>query len=145
VDTVSPDEARKLVASNEVAVIDLRDEEGWLEGFIAGAKRVDPDSDDWKEELPQEGKLLIVCMDGKRSAEVASELRDEDREAVSLDGGMKAWMSDGKPTQPSTDYDPGPEEIPEGEGEGQAGGEDAPPEEEAQAAGDTPQDRIDDN
>jgi rhodanese-related sulfurtransferase len=106
---VSTDEARKLVASNEVEVIDLRDEEGWVKGHIPGAHRAADDLDAKLEELPDDRKLLVVCGDGKRSGEVAGELDGDDREAVSLAGGMEAWLSDGLPSQPSIDYEPGPD------------------------------------
>lgn len=116
---VSTDEARKLVASNEVEVIDLRDEEGWVKGHIPGAHRAADDLDAKLEELPDDRKLLVVCDDGKRSGEVAGELDGDDREAVSLAGGMEAWLSDGLPSQPSIDYEPGPEPA-EGEDSEQA-------------------------
>lgn len=106
---VSTEEARELVASNEVEVIDLRDEEGWLKGHIPGAHRAADDLDAKLEELPDDRKLLVVCDDGKRSGEVAGELDGDDREAVSLKGGMGAWLSDGLPSQPSMEFEPGPD------------------------------------
>lgn len=114
---VSTDEARQLVASNEVEVIDLRDEEGWLKGHIPGAHRAADDLDAKLEELPDDRKLLVVCDDGQRSGEVAGELDGDDREAVSLAGGMEAWLSDGLPSQPSIDYEPGPDSVEEGDSE----------------------------
>lgn len=107
-ESVSPDQARKLVASNEVAVIDLRDEEGWLKGHIPGSHRAEGERlEPTLEEISDDQKLLVVCEDGKRSATVAEEL--EGREAVVLEGGMSAWLSDGLPTQPTEDYEPSPE------------------------------------
>jgi rhodanese-related sulfurtransferase len=145
VETVGTDEARQLVASNEVAVIDLRDEEGWREGFIVGARRVDPEADDELDDLPKEGKLLVVCADGKRSAEVASRLRDGDRDAVSLEGGMDAWMSAGLATQPSSDYEPGPAVIPDApDAEDVAGMDEAPEPQDAEDAAEDASQRPDD-
>jgi rhodanese-related sulfurtransferase len=43
--------------------------------------------------------VLVVCGDGARSREVASELAGRDVEVAFLDGGMKAW-SRGQPLQP---------------------------------------------
>ena len=104
--TVSKDEARKLVASDEVAVVDLRDEEGWMEGHIPGAHRAGEDLGSTIESIEDDRKLLVVCGDGKRSGEVAEELSGDGREAVSLEGGMSAWLGDGMPSQPTGDYSP---------------------------------------
>ena len=107
--SVSTDEARKLVASNEVEVIDLRDEEGWMEGHIPGAHRAGDDLEAKVDSVDSDRKLLIVCEDGTRSGEVAEEL-DGDREALSLEGGMSSWLSDGLRSQPTEDAAPGPVE-----------------------------------
>ena len=107
--SVSTDEARKLVASNEVEVIDLRDEEGWMEGHIPGAHRAGDDLEAKVDSLDSDRKLLIVCEDGNRSGEVAEEM-DGDREALSLEGGMSSWLSDGLRSQPTEDAAPGPVE-----------------------------------
>ena len=107
--SVSTDEARKLVASNEVEVIDLRDEEGWMEGHIPGAHRAGDDLETKVDSVDSDRKLLIVCEDGTRSGEVAEEL-DGDREALSLEGGMSSWLSDGLRSQPTEDAAPGPVE-----------------------------------
>ena len=112
---LSLEEARKAVASNEVEVIDLRDDDGWVDdGHIPGAHRAGDDLDQTLEDIDDDRKLLIVCADGKRSSEVAEELDGGDREAVSLEGGMEAWNKEGLRTQPAQDYEPGPEPV-EGE------------------------------
>ena len=103
---VDLEEARRLIASNEVEVIDLRDDEGWLTGHIPGAHRAGDDLDGTLESLDGDRRLLIVCEDGDRSGEVAEELSSGDREAASLEGGMSAWLSEGHPDQPSPDAEP---------------------------------------
>ena len=114
---VSASEARELIAKNEVDVVDLREEDDWVGGHIPGAHRGGDDLDATIESLEGDRKLLLVCADGKRSGEVADELDGEDREAASLEGGMEAWNDDGLPTQPSSDYEPGPATIEEGDDE----------------------------
>jgi rhodanese-related sulfurtransferase len=104
--TVSQREARELVASNAVDVVDLRDDEGWREGHIPGAHRAGDDLAAKLESLDGERRLLIVCNDGGRSGEVADELSRGDRPAVSLAGGMAAWLRKGMPAQPTGDYSP---------------------------------------
>jgi rhodanese-related sulfurtransferase len=104
--SVSLEEARKLVASDEVDVVDLRDDEGWREGHIPGAHRAGDDLGAKVESLEGGRRLLIVCDDGNRSGEVAEELSGGERDAVSLEGGMSAWLGDGQPSQPTGDYSP---------------------------------------
>jgi rhodanese-related sulfurtransferase len=101
--SVNPNEARRLVAADEVVVLDLRDDEAWSEAHIPGAHRVGDDLDAKIDSLDGDRKLLIVCDDGGRSGEVAEELSGGDREAVSVEGGMSAWLGDGMPSQPSGD------------------------------------------
>lgn len=112
------EEGRQLVAKNEVEVIDLRDDDAWIDGHIPGAHHAGEDLDDALGKIPDDRKLLIVCADGKRSAEVAGEL-DGDRDAVVLEGGFDAWESEGLRTQPTGDYVPGPAPV-EGEDDDKA-------------------------
>src|SRR5687768_7013141 len=101
-ETIEVEEARLALAANEATAIDVREKEQWIEGHIPGAHHVP--EDEWGEgggDLPGE--------DGKRSAELADELSEGDREAVALEGGMEAWRSADCPMQPSTDPD---EDVP---------------------------------
>src|SRR5688500_8339852 len=108
---LSAEEAREAVASNEVEVIDLRDAEAWAPANIPGSRRAGDDLEETLEGIDSDRKLLIVCADGERSAEVAEELNHGDREAVSLEGGIGAWESQGLRTSPSEDYVPPPSEV----------------------------------
>jgi rhodanese-related sulfurtransferase len=47
--------------------------------------------------------MVIVCADGERSAKLAARLREEGRDAASIDGGMEAWAKEGLPVQPRPD------------------------------------------
>jgi rhodanese-related sulfurtransferase len=111
--TVSPEEARELVASNEVEVVDLSEDESWFEGHIPGAHHAHEDLDGTLEDLDRDRKLLIVCEDGSRSAEAAEKLSGDEWEACSLEGGMSAWRDGKLPAQPSEDYTPGDEDAPD--------------------------------
>jgi rhodanese-related sulfurtransferase len=112
-ETVDVEEARQLVAKNEVEVIDLRDDEAWVGGHLPGAHHAGEDLDATLEKIDDDRKLLIVCADGQKSAEVAEKLSNDDREAIALEGGFDAWDEEGLRTQPSQDYEPGPDPIEE--------------------------------
>lgn len=105
-DAVSPEDARKLVASNEVFVIDVREEERWLDGSdrIPASTNVPASQlDERLDELPQDQRIMVVCPDGERSREVAERLQQSGRDAVALEGGVEAWTKSGHLTQPSPD------------------------------------------
>jgi rhodanese-related sulfurtransferase len=103
--TVTPDEARLLAGQAEAVVVDISTTEEWRRvGNIPGAVLISADDIASRlDDLPDRGKVLVVCPDGERSAEVADRLRDDDVDAVSLEGGMEAWADEGLALQPSED------------------------------------------
>jgi rhodanese-related sulfurtransferase len=105
-DAIEAERARELIASSEVIVLDVRGDEEWQEKRVAGAKRAPGDAiEKALEDLDSERAVLIVCEDGRRSSELAEELRESGREAAHLEGGMAAWESEKLPMQPSEDVD----------------------------------------
>jgi rhodanese-related sulfurtransferase len=103
-ESVDPKRARELIARDRVQAVDLRDEDDFASEHIAGAMRAEPDDlDQAGESLDEDRPVIVVCADGKRSAEAASDLRDRGFEAAAVKGGMKAWTGDGLPTQPRED------------------------------------------
>ena len=105
--TIDADEARKVIATPGAAqVLDIRPQDEFGEAHIAGSNNVDADDlDSAVEDLDEDSPVIVVCADGKRSAEVAERLRDEGYEAASIDGGMGSWTSDKLPTQPAEDQE----------------------------------------
>jgi rhodanese-related sulfurtransferase len=94
-------QARELIATEGVQVLDLRDEDDFADAHIAGATRADGDEiDEALESLDQDRPVVVVCADGKRSSEVAEDLRERGQDAAVVKGGMKAWTGDGLPVQP---------------------------------------------
>ncbi len=101
------DEARRLVAGAEkgrAAVVDLRGDDDFADAHIPSATRIeDPSAEDLDHvERGSEDVevVLLVCEDGERSSEAAREIAGEGVEVAWLEGGMKAWLSDGSPVQP---------------------------------------------
>jgi rhodanese-related sulfurtransferase len=105
-EVLEPDTARELIASNAATVVDIREDDDWHENRVPGSVHAFEDNlgvalDGVDDERP----LIIVCGDGDRSARLAAELRERGREVASIEGGMKAWMSEKFPIQPSADPD----------------------------------------
>src|SRR6266536_1906723 len=105
---VSVKEAREGIASQEgerMRVIDIRSVDEFGEGHIAGAINVeygDPESvrAAIDEAEPGADRWLVVCGDGKRSREVASELAGGEVDVGYLEGGTDAWTGEKLPVQP---------------------------------------------
>jgi len=93
--------ARELIASDGGQALDLRDLDDWGKAHIAGAVRVeDDDVEGALASLSEDRPVVVVCADGKRSTQVAADLRERGFHAAVLKGGMKSWSGDGLPTQP---------------------------------------------
>jgi rhodanese-related sulfurtransferase len=98
---LEPGRARELVASEGGQVLDVRGDEEFLADRIAGAVRAESeDIDAALEALDQDQPVLVVCEDGKRSAEIADDLRERGYQAAAIKGGMKAWTGAKMPTLP---------------------------------------------
>ena len=100
-ENVKPDCARELIASERGQVLDLRGDEEFAADRIAGAVR--PSGDDIEtalESVDEDRPVLVICEDGKRSSEVAADLRERGYQASVVEGGMKAWIGDKLPTLP---------------------------------------------
>ena len=100
-ETLSAEDARELIASRDVRVLDVRDDEEWEETRIAGAVHQPEDVViERLDDLPDDTRIVVVCTDGERSAKLASKLRERGKQAASIDGGLNAWKEEGLPTQP---------------------------------------------
>ena len=88
-----------LERSERVTVVDVRKEEDRAEWFIPGSVHVEAydalNAGDQRAmeglELPEGLPVVTVCGRGRSSAEAAEQLRRQGYEALSLEGGMKAW------------------------------------------------------
>lgn len=94
-------------------VLDVRTEEEWRSGRIAGARHVMlGELPDRLGELPRDEPLAVVCDAGYRSTVAASLLRRSGfREVLNVTGGMGAWKHAGLPVE--VDGDIGDELEPE--------------------------------
>ena len=111
IETISADEAVKLVGKPDVVFIDLREPEelqkgGRLTGAVHVPRgllefQVDPTSPAHKPELGGAKKLVLFCGSGSRSALAAKSLKDMGVESVAhVAGGFPALQKAGAVTQP---------------------------------------------
>lgn len=97
---VNPEQARKLIESGEVEVVDVREPGEWARGHIHGARLVElatVKSDPPRANLPREG-VLFVCAGGVRSQTAARYATERGVTRVySLTGGTSSWIKAGLP------------------------------------------------
>jgi len=96
-------EAKQMIASGEVVVIDVRDPHEYNAGHVPGATLIPVNSVfARREELPKEGKILFVCAVGQRSAlaaEMAAAAGLPAERLYNMDGGTDAWRKAGEPVE----------------------------------------------
>ena len=106
---VSARAARRLLDSG-AALLDVREPTEWAEGHAPGALLIPMgEVQARRDELSHEGRIVVVCRSGGRSAAVTDALRAHGYDAVNLTGGMCAWTAAGLPvvTSPAiTTLDP---------------------------------------
>ena len=74
-------------------LIDIRDESSYRYGTADGAQNLPDVCSAAKEgRLPEDRKLVLMCMNGVRSLSLASDLRELGYDAYSLYGGYGAWL-----------------------------------------------------
>ena len=105
---VSAQEAATEAASGAAVLLDVREAQEWQHGHIEGAIPAprglveffaDPTSPRHKKDLDPTGRVIVVCASGARAALAAATLKDMGYENIAvLDGGLKAWMAAGLPT-----------------------------------------------
>ena len=88
--------ARELLSGapeNGLQVVDVRDEQSFLAGHIAGARHLDNSSvHDFLASADQTKPLLVYCYHGNMSQGAAAFFAEKGfMTAYSLDGGYEAW------------------------------------------------------
>jgi rhodanese-related sulfurtransferase len=92
--------------SDELTVVDVREQTEWDHGHIPEAVHVPlMDVPARLGDLPA-GRLLLVCKIGGRSAQATAYLQANGHDAVNLAGGMVEWSGAGLPMVSETGRDP---------------------------------------
>ena len=98
---IAVDEGKEMMATNNVAVVDVREPHEYKAGHVPNATLI-PVSSVFarREELPRDKDIIFVCAVGQRSA-LACEMAAAAglRRLFNLEGGTEAWMKAGYPVQ----------------------------------------------
>ena len=88
------------------AVLDVREQDEWDAGHVAGAVHIPLSELPTRiEELPDDD-LIVVCRSGGRSGQATDWLNHTGYDAINLDGGLKAWEAAGLPLTTPGGQDP---------------------------------------
>jgi rhodanese-related sulfurtransferase len=97
---VNVDEFQSLIADPNVQLLDVRAQDEFDEGHIAGAKLVDVNDTAFVENamavLDKQRPVAVYCRSGRRSARAAQMLCEQGFKATNLLGGVIAWQDAGK-------------------------------------------------
>ena len=97
---VGVDEFQNLIASANVQLLDVRSQDEFDEGHIAGAKLVDVNDTSFVENamavLDKQRPVAVYCRSGRRSARAASLLAAQGYRVTNMAGGVIAWQDAGK-------------------------------------------------
>jgi rhodanese-related sulfurtransferase len=90
----------------DLTVLDVREPVEWQHGHIDGALHIPLfELVDRMQEVP-DGRTLVVCHVGGRSAQAVAYLNQHGRDAVNLHGGMVDWAGSGRPIVSETGQPP---------------------------------------
>jgi rhodanese-related sulfurtransferase len=86
---------------DDITVLDVREPVEWQQAHVPGAVHIPlMELPARLGELPDEGRVLVVCAVGARSARAVEFLVQRGRDAVNLDGGLVEWQSAGRQLVP---------------------------------------------
>ena len=99
--TLSATELDALIQSDKVVLVDVRTQEEFAEGHLAGAINIPVDQFDPKALPKVEGKeTILYCRSDNRSGKAAKAYVEATGQSIRhLDGGIIAWGGEGLPVQ----------------------------------------------
>ena len=85
-------------ADGAAVVLDVREPGEYADGHVPGAVNIPLSQVPARSgEVPSEGRVYVVCASGNRSTSATDTLRAAGLDAVSVRGGTKGWIEDGRP------------------------------------------------
>lgn len=98
--SVDADEFQTFIANPNVQLLDVRSQEEFDEGHIAGALLLDVSDSAFVEKAVQlldvQRPVAVYCRSGRRSVRAACLLSDNHYKVTNLNGGVIAWQDAGK-------------------------------------------------
>lgn len=83
-------------------LIDVRRPIEFEGGHLPGARNVEMnDLTVHSDEIPRDRPVLFYCRSGNRSSMAADAFREAGWDAHNLDGGIEAWVAEGRPLDPA--------------------------------------------
>ena len=100
---IAVDEGKEMMATNNVAVVDVREPHEYKAGHVPNASLI-PVATVFarREELPRDKDIIFVCAVGQRSAlacEMAAASGLSPDSLYNLEGGTEAWVKAGEPVE----------------------------------------------
>ncbi len=81
----------------DLSVLDVREPVEWLHGHIDGSVHVPLTELPGRVDDVPDGRVLVVCRVGARSAQVTAWLAQQGHDVANLDGGLVEWAAAGRP------------------------------------------------
>jgi rhodanese-related sulfurtransferase len=98
---LSPARVAELIDTGSVQVVDVRESYEREAGRIADTLHIELDVLPAEAgSLDRERPIVFYCRTGSRSAMAAQAFASAGFEAHNLDGGLEAWVADGRPLDP---------------------------------------------
>jgi rhodanese-related sulfurtransferase len=91
---------------DDLSVLDVREPVEWHHGHIAGSVHVPLMELAGRLDDVPDGRVLVVCRVGARSAQVTAWLAQRGHDVANLDGGLVEWSAAGRPMVSDADGPP---------------------------------------
>ncbi len=97
VTTVGVEEFAKIIAQEDIRLLDVRTPKEYAEGHLEGAENIDFKAADFAERVKEvNGSVAVYCLRGGRSLKAANLLAAQGCTVYNLNGGITAWLKAGK-------------------------------------------------
>ena len=94
-----PEDVKERIG--QIQLVDVRLDDEWEAGHIAGAKHIPLDSLSARAgEIDQSQPVVLYCRSGDRSSGAADALAASGWDVQSMEGGLEAWAEKGLPLEP---------------------------------------------
>ncbi|GIP50631.1 rhodanese-like protein [Paenibacillus sp. J53TS2] len=86
--------AERLNKGETLSLLDVREQDEWMEGHVAGAKHIPLGELDLRlNELDPNHEMIVICRSGNRSGMACEFLSERGFHVVNMTGGLNAWTS----------------------------------------------------